>query len=212
MSWQLGLFLLILGLPLIGATVAIVLRRVLSERAIILIGALSVFLVAVAVILLVELLPPGEENLGQWLSAPQGLAGAPASAPTARWEQAPRTLAVTETLVLRTPTPTPPATTTPTTNPVSLVTIAVRNGEGSPGLATRVANRLEQEGFSIVEIENDRLVGDRPHTLILDKGDHPAARQIIVELLDIGSDFVETYSTEPGDADIIVIVGDDYGD
>lgn len=215
MPWQLLLLLLILGLPLSGAILALALRRFLPERAPILIAALSLFLAAVAVIILVQLATP-DSLLGQTVATPRETPSALRAAPTARWVQPPRTLEITATLDLgTTPSPTAtaaaiPTTPTPTENPLSQVTVAVRNGTGESGLATRVGDLLENQGFRVVERENDRLTGERPHTLILDKGDHAEIRGALADLFEVPSHYVELNSEEPGDADIIIVLGDDF--
>ncbi len=209
MTWPVLLFFLVLGLPLLGALLTIPLRRLASRQVVVLVAALTLFLAATGVILIAEVNPP-EADLEALLLLPSAAPAAPPAVPTPRWVQPPRTLALTATIVLRTPTPTPSPPPSPTPNPLSEIRVAVRNGVGTAGLATRVANRLEQEGFQVVEVENDRRVGERPNTLILDKGDHPEARQVLADILNVAPAFIETHSEEPGDVDIIVIVGDDF--
>lgn len=207
------IFVLVLALPLLGAGLALVLRRFVREHVVMILAAIPLFLAGVGVIILVQILSPSEE-LGQAIPVPETPANVLQQAPTARWVQPPRTLPVTATLSMgQTPTtPTPEPTPAPTINPLSEVTVAVRNGTGGSGVASRTAEMLEAEGFRVVEVENDRKVGERPHTLILDKGDHPEVRQMLTDLLNVEPEYVETHSDEPGEADFIVILGDDYED
>lgn len=194
--------LLVLLVPLVGAVALLALRRWLSRTAVTVVGGLCLLITAAGVVALG--LAGSDSPLAQVLpQPPTGLR----EAPTAVWVQPPRTLtlqpsqAVTATRTL-TPTATP--------NPIAAVTVAVRNGTARPGLAGRTAERLRQHGFQIVEVENDRLAGDRPHTLLLDRGDHPEARQALAELLGIPSEYVVVNSEEPGPADIVLVLGDDF--
>ncbi|MGC8875109.1 MAG: LytR C-terminal domain-containing protein [Chloroflexia bacterium] len=192
----------VLLLPLAGGLLLLALRRWLSQAALTVIGGLLLLVTAAGV---VALGLAGEPSpLAQTLpQAPVGLR----EAPTAVWVQPPRTLTLQPSPV---PTRTQTLTPTATPNPIASVTVAVRNGTSRPGLAGRTAERLRAQGFVIVEVENDPQAGNRPHTLILDRGDHPEARRMLAELLGIASDYVVTQSDEPARADIVIVLGDDF--
>lgn len=214
MSLRVVLFLAILGLPLAGAALGLFLHRFVHRRLGVLLAALFLCLSAVAVVMFVQFPSLDAEDLTQPLPSLGTPAAGIRMAPTVPWVQPPRTLGITVTLAPPiTPIPTVEPTATPTPNPLAGVTVAVRNGSQQPGLAGRTADRLESEGFTIVEIENDRLAGERPHTLILDRGDHPDVREALAASLGIAPEYVEINSDEPGgdaDADIIVVLGDDF--
>jgi len=211
MSWTLILILLVLGLPLVGAILALLLGRFLPKRGGTLLAALPLFLSSVALLLLTQLLPLGAD-LGQPIPPTLSTQAALRYAPTSRWEQPPRTLNATIAFS-PTPTPTPTVAITPTStpHPFSLATVVVRNGTGESGLATRTTRELQTEGFRVIEPEDDPEEGNRPHTLILDRGDHAEVRQALVGYLNVAPEYVEINSDEPSGADIIVILGDDYG-
>ena len=206
MSWEPLLFLLILGLPLLGALVALLARRRLPPRAGVLIAALCFFLSAAGIIVLVQWFPLLGGDLGTTLPLPQE---ALRQVPTAPWVQPPRTLTLPPTIA-PTMTPTVPPSPTPTVPPLSRATVTVRNGTHKAGLAGRTAERLSAQGFNVIAIEDDSLPGERPHTLILDRGDHPEIRQALAEFLKVSSDYVTTHSDEMSQADIVVVLGDDF--
>ena len=210
MSLRLLLLILILGLPLVGALLALFLRRVLPETGRILLAALAFFGAGVALIFLVRL-PAATEDLGEALPLPQTAQGLLRPAPTSGWVQPARTLEITTTLGPQpSATPTAEPTATPTRVPLSSATIVVRNGTRTIGLAGRTRDRLEEFGFRVVDIDDDPLIGERPHTLILDRGDHPEVRQALASFLGVDDLFVEVNADDPGEADLIVIIGDDF--
>lgn len=109
------------------------------------------------------------------------------------------------------PTPTLVGGPTATPNPYAGVTIVVRNGTaGRAGLAGRTADRLKAEGFIVLDTEDDDRAGDRPHTLLWDRGDHAFVREALIQLLGIDPEYVELDSPERSAADIIIILGDDF--
>ncbi|MGC9023536.1 MAG: LytR C-terminal domain-containing protein, partial [Chloroflexia bacterium] len=109
-----------------------------------------------------------------------------------------------------TSTPTFTATVTPTPHPFSLATIVVRNGTGQSGLATRTSERLRAQGFRVLPPEDDPQQGHRPHTLILDRGDHAQVRQALAAFLYVAPEYITVNAAEESEADIILILGDDF--
>jgi hypothetical protein len=210
MLWAV-LLLAILVLPLIGALLALVLGRILPKRGGLLVAALSLFLAIVAIVVLVPLIP-ADQDLAEPI-APAGAEQAQQVVPTARWVQPPRTLVfATATPLLPTPTVVANRTVVPTPHPFSLVTIVVRNGTGESGLATRTSKTLAGQGFRILDPEDDPLQGERPHTLILDRGDHPEVRNALAEYLHVEPEYIEINAAEDSEGDIVVVLGDDYGE
>ena len=213
MSWPLAMVTaLLLVLPLTSAILLLALGRFLPRRLGQVLAALPLLAMAIGVIALVAWWPEGA-GLEQTLNPPAPARAALAQvAPTLPWAQAPRTLAVPATEPTPTPTLAPDTTATPTAHPYSLATIAVRNGTGESGLAGRTSKRLQAEGFRILGLEDDPLEGQRPHTLILDRGDHPEVRRALAAFLHVESEYVVVNSTEPSEtgADIVLILGDDY--
>lgn len=206
------LFVLVLGLPLVGALLALLLRRFLPARALTLIAALPLFIAMVTAILLVQQFTPAED-LAQILPPTEAPAETLLHAPTARWIQPSRTLSISTTLAppaTPTSTPTPEIVPTATIDPRSQVTIAVWNGTGASGVATRAGELLEERGFRVVETENDPQAGERPHSLLLDQGDHPEVRRTLADLFHIEPEYIEIHAEEGAEADITVILGDDY--
>lgn len=208
MLWAV-LFLILLVLPLFGALLALILGRIVPKRGGMLIAALPLFLAIVALVVLVPLIPPGED-LAEPL-APAAAEQVQQIAPTSRWVQPARTL-IFPTVTPAVPTSTPAAnrTATPTPHPFSLVTIVVRNGTGETGLATRTSRTLAGQGFRILDPEDDPLQGERPYTLILDRGDHPEVRNALALYLNVTPEHVEISSEEESEGDIVVILGDDF--
>lgn len=209
MLWAV-LLLVFLVLPLLGALLALILGRIVPKRGGLLIAALPLFLAIVAIIVLVPLIPPGE-NLAEPL-APAAADPAQQVGPTARWVQPPRTLIFPTTA----PTPSTPTvaanrTALPTPHPFSQVTIVVRNGTGESGLATRISRTLAGQGFRVLEPEDDPRQGERPNTLILDQGDHPVVRNAVAEYLHVAPEHIQINTTEDSEGDIIVVLGDDFG-
>jgi len=207
MLWAV-LLLVILVLPLTGALFAMLLGRIVPKRGGLLIAALPLFLSVVAIIVLIPLIPPGED-LAEPLP-PADAEQVQQVAPTSRWVQPPRTLIFpTVTPFAPTSTPATKRTAEPTLHPFSLVTIVVRNGTGESGLATRTANTLAGQGFRVLEPEDDPLQGERPYTLILDQGDHPEVRNALALYLNVPPEHIEINSEEDSDGDIVVVLGDD---
>jgi hypothetical protein len=206
MSWLLLAFALILLLPLAGALLALLVGRFLPKRAGLLIAAVPLFLASVAIFLLVQF-PLPSQVLGPTQTTPAGME----VAPTSHWVQAPRTLVVTVPVSpTATPTPTLVITPTATPHPFSRVTIVVRNGTKTTGLATRTTKRLQGEGFRVLDPEDDDQAGNRPHTLILDRGDHSEVRQALATYLNVSPEYIQVNSDTSAEADIVVIVGDDF--
>jgi hypothetical protein len=210
MLWVVVL-LLVLVLLLIGALLTLTLGRILPKRGGLLVAALPLFLAIVVIVVMVPLIRP-DQDLAETISPPSpGVALQ--IAPTAQWVQPPRTL-VFPTVVTPTATPTPTPdrafTPSPTPHPYSLVTIVVRNGTGETGLATGTSKRLAQQGFRVLSPEDDPQQGSRPHTLILDRGDHPEVRNALVEFLNVAAEYVQINSVETSGGDIVVIIGDDF--
>jgi len=209
MLWAV-LLLALLVLPLIGALLALVLGRVVPKRGGLLLAALPLFLAVVGIIVLIPLIPPGQD-LAEPLTA--GSAQVQQIAPTSRWVQPPRTLIFS--------TATPPAATatpaanrtvapTPSPHPFSLVTIVVRNGTGESGLATRTSQTLAGQGFRILDPEDDPQQGERPYTLILDRGDHAEVRNALADYLHVTPEHIRIKAAEDSRGDIIVVLGDDF--
>ncbi len=206
MSWFFLALILILILPVSGAILSLLLGRFLPKRAGLLVAALPLFLASIAIFLLVQFPPPSE------VMAPgETVAAGIVIAPTSRWVQAPRTLVI-EVTVPATASPTPTATVTPTLtpHPFSQVTIVVRNGTNTSGLATRTTKRLQAEGYRVLDPEDDDQVGSRPHTLILDRGDHSTVRQALAAYLRVPAAYVTINADIGAEADIVVILGDDF--
>ncbi len=194
--------LLVLLVPLVGGAALLVLKRWLSQVAVTAIAGALLLITAAGVVALG--LGGNGSPLAQALPLPQvGLR----EAPTVVWVQPPRTLTLQPSPVV---TATRTLTPTATPNPIASVTVSVRNGTARPGLAGRTAERLRQQGFQIVEVENDPQAGNRPHTLLLDRGDHPEARQALAELLGIDPEHITVNAEEPAPADIVLVLGDDF--
>lgn len=210
MSLRLFLLLLTLGLPLIGAILALLLHRLLPQGGRILLAALALFAAGIALFFLIKTPAPAEE-VGEVLPPPQTAQGLLVQVATSQWVQPPRTLEITSTLgPAPTVTPTPTPTTPPTAVPISSATVIVRNGTSTVGLARRTRERLEEYGFRVIDIDDDWLIGERPHTLILDRGDHPEVREALAGFLGVAPEYIEVNSDDPGDADLIVVIGDDF--
>ncbi len=210
MPWRAWLVVLVLTLPLLGAVLALLWERFRPGRTGIWLAAFPFFLAAVGLLALVEWpATEGEPGLFWRASAPTPIALH--VAPTSRWVQPPRTLHLpTPTLPSPTPTPVFTATATPTPHPLSLATVVVRNGTGLSGLATRTSERLRAQGFRVLPPEDDPQQGNRPHTLILDRGDHAPVRQALAAFLHIPPEHITINAAEDSEADIILILGDDF--
>lgn len=211
MLWIL-LLSLILVLPLLGILVSLLFGRFLPKRGGLLLAAMPIFLVAVAIVVLIPLIPQGEDLAETVAPSPSPILALQV-APTSRWVQPPRTLTLpTATAAPATITPTVAASGPPTAtpHPYSLATVVVRNGTGETGLATRTSRQLATQGFRVLDPEDDPQQGNRPHTLILDRGDHPTVRQALADLLHIVPQYVTLNAGEDSKADIILILGDDF--
>lgn len=210
MSWRAWLAVLVLTLPLIGAVLALLGERLRLGRLGVGLAALFFFLAAVGLLALVEW-PTAEGEPGPFLRVSAPTPVALQVAPTSRWVQPPRTLHLpTPTLPSPTSTPIFTATATPTPHPLSLATVVVRNGTGQSGLATRTSERLRAQGFRVLAPEDDPQQGNRPHTLILDRGDHAPVRQALAAFLHIPPEQITVNAAEESEADIILILGDDF--
>ncbi len=207
MSSTLLLLLVILALPIVGALLALLLGRLLPQRFATVIAALALFVCGVVILVAVQVLPADVE-LGQALTV-EVTDTLPQQLPTPRWVQPPRTLKLPTEAATPTPSPTP-VQPTPTVDPRTLVTVVVRNGTGEVGLAGRVTDLLREKGFLLHEPEDDPEAGDRPYTLILDRGDHPEVRHALALLLKVETEHIFVNSSESSAADVIVIIGDDY--
>jgi LCP family protein required for cell wall assembly len=92
--------------------------------------------------------------------------------------------------------------------------IQVQNGAGVRGLATRVTNNLNAQGFRMVEATDS----PRPyeHSTIIDYTGHPETRQELAEALGIALDYVHAEPTDndapsaPYNTDIVLVLGSDY--
>lgn len=210
MSWQTWVAVLVLTLPLLGAILALLGEQLRLGRAAFWPAALSFFLAAVGLLALVEW-PATKGEPGLFLKASAPTPVALQVAPTSRWVQPPRTLHLpTPTPPLPTPTPIFTATATPTPHPLSLATVVVRNGTGQSGLATRTSERLRAQGFRVLPPEDDPQQGNRPHTLILDRGDHAPVRQALAAFLHVPPEQITINAAEESEADLILILGDDF--
>jgi polyisoprenyl-teichoic acid--peptidoglycan teichoic acid transferase len=91
--------------------------------------------------------------------------------------------------------------------------IQVLNGAGEPGLATRVTLSLDAQGFWMADASD--APGLYEHTMVIDYTGCPRARQSLADLIGIQSDLVyeqppSNAPPTPSQADIVVIVGQDY--
>lgn len=210
MSWRIWLAVLLLALPFLGAGLTLLWERLRPGRMALWPAAVSFFLAGVGLLVLLEWPAAGGE-VGQFLAASAPPPVALQVAPTSRWVQPPRTLRL-PTPILPPPTSTPvlTATATPTPHPLSLAAIVVRNGTGESGLATRTTERLRAQGFRVLAPEDDPQQGNRPHTLILDRGDHAPVRQALAAFLHVAPEYITLNAAEDSEADIILILGDDF--
>lgn len=210
--WQQPLiFVLLLGVPPLGAAVALALLRLTKRRWVLSVAGLALVLVVLGVIAAMRW-APSSDWWEQVLNPPQPVRAVLQVAPTQPWVQPPRTLRLPTVSPTASPTPTIVQTVAPTAHPYSLATIAVRNGTGETGLASRTSKRLEAAGFRILALEDDPQQGNRPYTLILDRGDHPEVRRALAALLHVPAEHVVINSEEPSTsgADIVLILGSDF--
>ena len=123
-------------------------------------------------------------------------------------------------VVLPTPTPTQPAppTATPTLAPVQIeglqqlaeegARIAVQNGTSEPNFAARVAAKLMEQGFQVVEFgDADRT--DYPSTVIVDYTGKTFTLERLVELFQVMPENVRRSPNLRSEIDIRVVVGQD---
>lgn len=121
-------------------------------------------------------------------------------------------------VVQPTPTPQPPAP-TPTLAPVEIeglqelaregARIAVQNGTTEPNFAARVAARLIEQGFQVVEFgDADRV--DYAGTVIVDYTGRAYTLGRLVEEFGVTDENVRTSPNLRSEIDIRVIVGQDY--
>lgn len=86
--------------------------------------------------------------------------------------------------------------------------VAVRNGAGIEGLATRAADYLRGQGLNVVEVGNaDRM--DYTTTVIIDYTGNPYTARFLMSLLNLSQSqiFIQTVPDSP--VDLAVIVGPD---
>jgi hypothetical protein len=87
--------------------------------------------------------------------------------------------------------------------------VAVLNGAGEEGLASRFADALQALGFTVTEIGNaDRM--DYPTTRIVDYTGNPYTAQYLVDLMDLTQSQV-LFQTQPdNEVDLALVVGYDW--
>lgn len=88
--------------------------------------------------------------------------------------------------------------------------LEVRNGTWRQGLAGRTAEYLRQNGFQVPYVLQDENAGSYTHTLLLDLGDHPFTRTQLTEQLGIDEEYIQTEADYPSDADVVLILGEDF--
>jgi LCP family protein required for cell wall assembly len=123
-------------------------------------------------------------------------------------------------VVLPTPTPTQPtpATATPTLAPVQIeglqqlaeegARIAVQNGTSEPNFAARVAAKLMEQGFQVVEFgDADRT--DYPSTVVVDYTGKTFTLERLVEQFQVMPENVRRSPNLRSEIDIRVVVGQD---
>jgi LCP family protein required for cell wall assembly len=87
--------------------------------------------------------------------------------------------------------------------------IAVLNGAGIEGLASRTAQYLEGLGLNVMEVGNaDRL--DYVRTLIIDYTGNPYTRQYLMDLSGLTESQILRQSAPNNDTDIALILGSDW--
>jgi len=124
-------------------------------------------------------------------------------------------------VVLPTPTPTQPAppTPTPTLAPVQIeglqqlaeegARIAVQNGTSEPNFAARVAAKLMEQGFQVVEFgDADRT--DYPSTVVVDYTGKSYTLERLVEKFAVTPENVRHSPNLRSQIDIRIIVGQDF--
>jgi LCP family protein required for cell wall assembly len=120
--------------------------------------------------------------------------------------------------VVPTPTPAPP-TPTPTLAPAEIeelqqlasegARIAVQNGTSEPNFAARVAARLMEKGYQVVEFgDADRL--DYGSTVVLDYTGKTYTLELLVEEFQVTPENVRHSPNLRSQVDIRIIVGQDY--
>jgi hypothetical protein len=123
-------------------------------------------------------------------------------------------------VVLPTPTPTQPTppTATPTLAPVQIeglqqlaeegARIAVQNGTSEPNFAARVAAKLMEQGFQVVEFgDADRT--DYPSTVVVDYTGKTFTLERLVEQFQVMPENVRRSPNLRSEIDIRVVVGQD---
>ncbi|MEJ2011247.1 MAG: LCP family protein [Anaerolineales bacterium] len=87
--------------------------------------------------------------------------------------------------------------------------VAVLNGAGEEGLASRFAEALEALGFTVTEIGNaDRM--DYPTTRIVDYTGNPYTAQYLVDLMDLTQSQVLSQTVPDNEIDLALVVGYDW--
>ena len=87
--------------------------------------------------------------------------------------------------------------------------VYVLNGTIRPGLAGRTHDYLKRQGFTVVGVGNADT-DTYTRTLVLDNADHTFTRELLVELLGADPDGVELELSYTPDADIVIILGEDF--
>jgi LCP family protein required for cell wall assembly len=87
------------------------------------------------------------------------------------------------------------------------LTIEVLNATSTQGLAARVADKLKSEGYNVTRTGNDDT-SQSQKTSIIDRTTNTTYAKDIKKLLNKGNIKTETKSS--GDADITIIIGEDY--
>jgi LCP family protein required for cell wall assembly len=89
--------------------------------------------------------------------------------------------------------------------------IEVQNGTLTcAGCASDTAEHLRARGFYVLTFGNAENAGYYTHTLILDSGDHPFTREQLAELLNVSPEDVRQEIVSNSQADIVIILGDDF--
>lgn len=87
------------------------------------------------------------------------------------------------------------------------LTIEVLNATSTPGLAARVSDKLKAEGYNVTRTGNDNTSQGKK-TSIIDRTANTTYAKDIKKLLNKGS--IKTETKASGDADITIIIGEDY--
>jgi len=89
--------------------------------------------------------------------------------------------------------------------------IEVQNGTLTcAGCASSLGENLRSRGFTVLTYGNAENAGYYTHTLILDTGDHPFTREQLATLLNVAPENVRQELVPPSQADIVIILGNDF--